>query len=257
MEEWISFIHKIEHEITRLSDKGCDFPFFRGHNQTQWKLIPSYFRQIPFSEDYLDDEESLHCDFSLFCGPLYDRRLDSWEILFEMRHAGIPTRLLDWTENFASALYFALNYIDCDKNSKLKKKLRPCIWIMDPYELNRNFSEDGALCFIDDLEFSYEELLENESKKSKKLKKITGPVAVFPPRLYQRSFAQKSVYTLHLINYKPIEEICKSCVKKIEIPLNSIEKAKKFLQLAGVNDYSQFPDPDGLGKYLIKKYELS
>ena len=200
------------------------------------------------------NEESIHADFELNCGPLYVKKLNSWEILFEMRYAGIPTRLLDWTENFGSALYFALKGVNWNYNKESKKPIKPCVWIMNPFYLNKKFCGNDVLYLVDNLGFDYEDSIKPNKEKMNVKLKIEGPIAILPPRLHQRSFAQKSVYTLHVINYQSREEICRPCVNKFEIPLNSIDEAYKFLKLSGINEYSLFPDPDGLGRHLIQEY---
>jgi hypothetical protein len=55
---------------------------------------------------------------------------DQW--LFLARHAGLPTRLLDWSESALIALYFAL------------KEDNPVIWMLNPLELNQ-LSYDPSL----------------------------------------------------------------------------------------------------------------
>src|SRR5256885_5488571 len=54
-------------------------------------------------------------------------RSSSWHALYLMQHHGLPTRLLDWTETFGIALYFALKGCDDDAT----------VWVLDPFELDR------------------------------------------------------------------------------------------------------------------------
>jgi hypothetical protein len=87
-------------------------------------------------------------------------------------------------------------------------------------------------------------------------KKVQGPFALFPPRAHKRIFAQKSVFTLHVVNLKSIEDFFPGCVKKFDIPLDALDEANEFLNLAGINEYSMFPDLDGLGRYLKKRHKI-
>jgi len=252
MEEWNKFFETVEKEI---SSTKCDLLFFRGHNDTKWELTPLIYR-VESSKwpDPLNIEQVIHQDFRSNCGPLYNRKLNDWEILFEMRHAGLPTRLLDWTENFASALFFALRGVDWKNNRNDKEKLQPCIWIMNPYELNEKFHKQKNVFEIDHMKIKYDDIIDKEEILIRK--KCPGPVAFTVSRQQPRIFAQKSVFTFHALNFGPIEQIFSPCVKKFEIPLDSIENALNYLKLAGVNEYSIFPDLDGLGRFLFEFHKI-
>jgi hypothetical protein len=195
-DEWISFLKDILEEIKRLDGCGCDSPLFRGHNNSTWKLIPSLYRTS--GENYIDwhDEETIHGEFTFNSGPIFNRKLGPWEILFEMRHAGIPTRLLDWTENFGSALFFALNNVNWDENWKSEHPITPCIWILDPLQLNLLSYNNSTVQFVNELGFEYHDLI--KGKENDEINKIKGPIAIMNPQMQQRSFAQKSVFTLHM-----------------------------------------------------------
>jgi hypothetical protein len=157
-----------------------------------------------------------------------------------MRHSGIPTRLLDWTENFSVALYFALK----------GDKPNPCVWMLDPYKLNKqSFSSATIFNTLTDLEFDYFNGFIAESVAPNKT-----PIAILPITQSVRVFAQKSVFTLHGTKRGAVEELFPDCVTKIEIPAEAIPAAKSFLNLSGVNEFSLFPDTDGLGRYLVEKH---
>jgi hypothetical protein len=246
MDSWDSFLGDIKRE---LDDQLWDIPLFRGHCNSRWGLIPSLYRiKSDLPRNKL--EGNLYTDFKSYRG-LSSSATNSWELLFEMRHAGLPTRLLDWTEDFSSALHFALREINWNLN---EKRLQPCIWVLDPFELNKKFYKTYTIGLLEDLDFQYDEFLGGEIKL--KEKGISGPVAFFPPRSQQRIFAQKSVFTFHGTTTKSLEKLYPKCVKRFDIPLDSIEDAKKFLLLSGKDEYSLFPDLDGLARMLINRYGI-
>jgi hypothetical protein len=254
MAGWESFIQEIQTEIERLDDDGCQSPFYRGHRDTTWRLKPSLYR-IKSNKPCVENlETSLHDDFTSNCGPLNIKNEKSWDLLFQMRHAGLPTRILDWTENFAASLFFAIQNYEKTQPKHNGEKNLPCIWIMDPYKLNKKYYGIEEVHLVDNLPFTYDDILWREQKKI--MKYVKGPIAILTRRDHPRIFAQKSVFTLNVKNFLPIEKKYECCVKKINIPLDGIEDAKKFLVLSGINDYSLFPDLDGLGKWLKNWYEI-
>lgn len=104
------------------------------------------------------------------------------------------------------------------------------------------------------MKFGYDDILHD--KKFLLKQEITGPIVILTPRSQQRIFAQKSVFSLHDVSFMPIQEMYKACVKKYEIPIKSIGKAKQFLFLSGMNEYSLFPDLDGLGRFLNSRHKI-
>jgi hypothetical protein len=51
-----------------------------------------------------------------------------------------------------------------------------------------------------------------------------------------------------------LEVKCAKWVRKIDIPPAAIPAAEEFLQLAGVNDYTIYPDLQGLGSHARRIY---
>jgi len=230
------------------SDKflDCSYPVYRGHSQESYKLLATLQRDFKKTDkDILTLENNLYCDFRSLVGPRV--KFDSsWETLFAMRHEGIPTRLLDWTENLGTALFFAFD------SSKLEK---PHIWILNPYALNKmgdscvaalqNPEED-----LEDYNVSYGNCTDSDS-----LMKIHElPIAVYPRRTNERIFAQRGLFTIHGANENSMEVTCPNCIEKVDIPEELIEKLKKILKQFGINKYSVYPDFKGLSEYLKNYY---
>jgi hypothetical protein len=241
-DSWINFLRTIEKQTEEWESDGCDSVCFRGHANSTWNLSPSLFvkqKIKSITDETLNNLENIvYFDFVTNAGTLLRDNITSWEILFEMRHHGIPTRVLDWTESFGTALFFALS---AEGDS-------PCIWMLDPYELNRvSYNACSIPNPLRDLGFTYcDAYIDNKSNPYR------FPIAIIAPRTSDRLFAQKGLFTLQGSDSTPINLIpdLASCIVKHDIPKDAIEDAKNFLKLAGINNYSIFPDLDGLSKHL-------
>jgi hypothetical protein len=127
MSAWSTFLQQAKRKIATLDAEGCDLPFFRGQPNSSWGLVPGLARsKLQDARATSNPEEDLYFDFVTQAGALLPEGSNSWSVAFLMQHYGLPTRLLDWTESFSVALYFAL------KNARDEA----AVWILDPFKLN-------------------------------------------------------------------------------------------------------------------------
>lgn len=109
---------------------------FRGVSDSSYQLIPSIgLRKAKSLEWLYSFEKQIFEDFKqkAFRFMSHEPRND-YEWLFLAQHYGIPTRLLDWTENPLVALYFA-----CEKNPEKEcavYKITMLRWYFDLDEHN-------------------------------------------------------------------------------------------------------------------------
>lgn len=248
MSEWNNFIEEVDLHLKKLSDSGCDMPFFRGHSDCRWDLLCGLGRQPEKEFKKMNVETILYYDFLSLGGSLLGRQANSWDVLFAMQHHGLPTRLLDWTTTFSAALYFALRpYLFLANVSKLRNlPKKPCIWILDPFELNRLEQNDPSVINpYTDFIGTYQDYFIETSRKIN-----SRAVAINPPQHTPRQSAQRSVFTLHSDLFVPLDQVAGDCVRRFDIPTRAGQQAISFLRLAGVNEFSIFPDLDGLSRHL-------
>jgi hypothetical protein len=96
---------------------------FRGQANEKWLLYPqisrSYFKSIlskNFEYKIIYDFNKLIKKYKLNDFLQYNR-MNSWESYFEFQHLGLPTRLMDWSNNLYTALFFSIEdpkYDDTD-----------------------------------------------------------------------------------------------------------------------------------------------
>lgn len=256
---WFRFMEELEGAKSSLNFKNNEECFFRGHCQEAHTLKPGLFRkcdqaieQIP--NELWNAEYSMFYEFRARAKEVHQGNLTDWDILFYMQHHGCKTRLLDWTENFSVALYFALM-------GKDEANFSPTIWMMNPYTLNEICNADRDLYSPEYLDYWDEE----EEDYISYSHILTGdydfwwdkPIALYPIRRVDRLTTQGGYFTIHGNDIRPLEAIVPEELniwKKIVIPPEAVPDAIDFLAMAGINDFTMFPDLDGLAKYLNRKY---
>lgn len=216
-------------------------PFFRGHSATRFDLIPSLLRSYHGRWFTAQDEQRLYYEFLSRGGTVVPSGLDSWDVLFLMRHHGVATRLLDWSESFAAAVFFALN--EADETQDLD------LWFLDPYALNRQTI--GTADVLDvrvNLRHSYFDYFV-EPKATPEWKDV---VAIYPQRRSDRLSGQLATFTLHTTS-TPLEELDVPELRRFTLAAGARPDAERYLRLAGIDDYSLYPDLDGLARLLRRR----
>jgi hypothetical protein len=115
-------------EVANPTTLGFNFDqaFWRGHGVAEWLLRPHVFRR-DFNERALMGYFQMRAPTRSHARTPEPHDYFGW--LFLAQHYGLPTRLLDWTENPLVALYFAVE-------GEGERDKDGCIWALWPCKLN-------------------------------------------------------------------------------------------------------------------------
>jgi hypothetical protein len=238
--ELIEQVMRVAREFELRNLPGA-IPFFRGHSSTAYQLLPSLFRPINQGHYSDYDEENFYFEFRARAGALLNPSFSSWDILFLMQHHRVPTRLLDWTESFSTALYFALQDAAGDID----------VWMLDPYMLNAHMANYNEILDVEaDIIHEYFNFF---VKKPRDKQPDWPAAAIYPRRRIARLASQHGLFTLHVAR-QPLEDFEGSeWLTRFRLNGSAAGEAHRFLRVMGVNDFSLFPDLDGLGRFLRKR----
>jgi hypothetical protein len=248
----------IKHTAPSLKDfvaiiDGLDFDqrvpmWFRGVGKTSHALVPSLYRHptLRTTAELLDIESKMMTRFKERAVPyLNSYELKAWEYLFLMQHHGVPTRLLDWTENPFIALYFSLSSaIQFQRNEE-----PAAVWVLSPSLWNETVFQHlsykgGPLSVTDRLITRYEPLAADILPEM--------PAAIFGIHNNPRIIAQRGVFTIFGSSIDPMENLVQNkmfpdgCLIKIEIPPDKIKTLLGRLFSTGYTESMIYPGLDGL-----------
>jgi hypothetical protein len=233
--EWTKFLEDIKQAKAELGNP--EILWYRGHPNSRFYLLASLLR----FKNGIDKERELFTNFKKFADRTIKRRESEWETLFEMQHYGVPTRLLDWSETFGIALFFAATY-----NQSHHPDQNAAVYLLDPIALNKISRVNQIFRVPRDEEiFSYTKIYWNHSPFA-----ANAPIAIEPIFINDRMLAQRGMFTVHHDKIDPIEDTFPEAIKKVILPNAVIPAAIEFLELSNLNMFSVFPDLAGLSGYL-------
>jgi hypothetical protein len=232
---WLNFLESIKQAKADLGSP--DMLWYRGHPNADFFLLASLLRY----KNGLEKERMLFTNFKKFSDRILKRRDSEWETLFEMQHYGIPTRLLDWSETFGIALFFATTY-----NQSHHPDKDAALYLLDPVALNR-ISGQKQVFRVPEHEntFGYTRIYWEHSPFA-----AAAPIALEPIFLNDRMLAQRGMFTVHHDQIDPLEDVFPNAIKKVVLPNAAIPAALEFLELSNLTKFSVFPDLAGIAGYL-------
>ena len=207
----IDFVRQDQHELVAEWREDASTPFlgvwYRGLSSHRQLLLPTLHRDtIP-----IQDESFIMNRFKQNAYEFLEQRPEGeWEWMFLARHHGLPSRLLDWSENCLVALFFAAGGFG---RTGRVNNADGVIWCLLPTKLNEIASNDTIRTdvlpmFSDHPDISPEDEFLNNYRSSVVGRAIgtpsTPPAAGIGIRTTKRIRAQQGVFTVHHTESRPI-----------------------------------------------------
>lgn len=189
---------------------------YRGVKSVHYPLLPKIGRVVP--PDAIGSREKNEQEILRLFKERAFQYLDvtprnDWDWLAVGQQYGLPTRLLDWTDNPLVACFFAIN---------------------------ESMQDDGVIyAYRNDSYISVDE--HQDPFRYRKVGKFV------PRHLVQRITTQGGLFTVHPNPYEAFES---ADMEKIIVPREIHGELRTMLHKYGVNQFSLFPSLDGLAAHI-------
>ena len=221
--------------------------WFRGHPQAKYELAPSALRFD--SAEKRDRALGLVADMKRFLEmklvrpPAADDELGWMQVA---QHYGLPTRLLDWTQNAAVALFFA-----CCKDYEQDG----LVAVLNPIELNQRI--DARLPRIFNMQRDAEVIhpyFTLDARAGRRRGKPT--IAINPTWNTERIAMQQGAFTLHGSRKFALDREQASSLLYVPILKNHKVSLLSELERVGIGEMFIFPEPEHVCAHLLRAAKL-
>ena len=165
--------------------------WYRGVNDRDFELMPSVYRgkwdEIKLFQRFVDNGHR----FPELSG------LKGVDRFFSGQHFGLPTRLLDWSESFLHAMFFAFDGAKLSTKEPDTSPKTPSVWILNPSRYNKAMGLPVELPRADQDLLKQWFVDESKPVESSPSTIPEYPVAFTPRRTNKRIVAQHGTFTVH------------------------------------------------------------
>lgn len=231
--------------------------WYRGQRMSEWPLkstLHRYVERLTACVEVAPDElrgllreeyKTRYRKFKQEAWPLLrPTERSQWGVVFTMQHYRLPTRLLDWTESFLCALFFAQQHRDPGDAA--------AVWVLNSAALNGISIGQGSLVALDDKMVKATFDARGWHPGRVPPSELLPTIAVSPIFTNARMTAQRAAFTMSGDSFLPLEEQFEGRLRaeghlvKIELPSGSFDEIEDYLRMGGVRAFSYFPDLEGL-----------
>lgn len=217
--------------------------WFRGQSCYSWPLLPQVCRTefqkaaLKSQDTILGYERTAFNQFITRANHLIDKSISISGQYFIAQHYGLPTRLLDWTTNPLTALFFAV----AEKNFKMNDGA--FFAFLSRKDIS-GFEHEDVLYNHRDAE-KIESLIKEVLYEKTELDFYKYPVRIIPNSQAGRIISQNSRFTLHLENSKKYDTFG-SFIFKIRIPYEAKKNILRELSLLNINRSTLFMNMENI-----------
>jgi len=235
--------------------------WYRGQVQQGFDLLPTITRKRLglqlnplFETVFLSKFKSLATPYVeiLPSFPLNSDTNSYWNWLFLLRHYGLPARILDWSRDALTGLFFATDLED----PSLTRGIDASVWILNPVKLNESFSfhsflKPGYIPSVEEPSFNL--FFGPESDILNTLK----PAAAIGPLNTTRIVAQRGAFTVYpriksLIALNKFDD-ASYYLSKINIASECFAEIQTQLRHYGITKLSLYPDMETIASEVFQE----
>jgi hypothetical protein len=232
------FIRSLADLLDRLKGRRVvgDIRWYRGQRDADWGLTAGVFRR----RSWLEAETDMLKRFQQNAIQRVQRPpVSEWEWVFLAQHHGIPTRLLDWSENPLVALYFAAQDVGSDG----------ALFELDTAALNNHAASGAPKILMFDRDALVNSYLPNDTASL-----TSHPLAAIAGRSFDRIVAQTGTFTVSQTGIDLMEHENGMFVDRLIVPQTAKADIQAELEDLNINESTVYPDLTHLADDIRKQY---